>query len=566
MLSFLVSVVLAASPPDGLWSAPRVQAEGEVRALAVRALRTETGRHSATTWARRVFEELRDEGWWSARIEADSSAGELRLRIEAGARARLRALDIRGVDPELAERWRLASGLRISDPFRPREWPHRLRRGLRGLGQDGHLFASATLVHRDIDPATGDVALTLMIRPGPRLRLRRVEILGATTTRPEVLARLSGLRPGRVLRESDLARGRRRLQAREVVEAVDEPQLLRVPGLRDAVDLRWRVVQSPRSGRLAAALGVVDEPEGDGTRISGSVELALLDLFGSARRFEGRWSDDGRSRRRLDLDYLEPLAFGTPLDLRLGLGQRHEDGAYDTLRFDLEGILPPEAARELVLRVGADRTTFLGEVGRLRWRQRLGVVYGRIRARPVARGIYGSLRSSVEAARVRDRSRDPQDDSQTIEASVGQTLLEADGRVGWAFSPTVAWVGHLHWRSTETEVLPLPRSELWSLGGAATVRGYREEQFLGERIAWGGTELVLGPSGAGQAYAFVDLGWVRQTQTGPDGEATDEQWLQGFGLGLRSPTTLGALDLSLGFAESLGLGSGKLHLRLVRAF
>jgi len=100
------------------------------------------------------------------------------------------------------------------------------------------------------------------------------------------------------------------------------------------------------------------------------------------------------------------------------------------------------------------------------------------------------------------------------------------------------------------------------LGGATTVRGYAEERFLGERVAWGGGEVVLGPADGGQGFLFLDLGWVQTTRE----DDVDEQWLRGFGVGLRSPTTLGAIDLSLGFAERVGFDAGKLHLVLVRGF
>lgn len=511
--------------------------------------------------ARRAYEILRGEGWLWARVAVTESGDTTRVRADAGRRARVGTVRVRSSDEELARVWREAAGLREGVLLRPARFESALRRGLRAVGERGHPFASATVVEQTADPASGRVALTVSLVTGPRRRIGAVVVEGATHTRPEVLARLSGLEVGDWVRESALEESRARLEGRSrLVRSVDTVGLRPRPGEPDEVDVVLRVEQPPTTGSFSAAVGAVRDDD-DETRISGSVDLVLLDLFGTARAFEGRWSDDGRSRRRLDVAYLEPAVFGTGLDLRIEAGQRHEDESFDLVRGDLRVELPDASGRLLSFSIGADRTTFIGQQGRVRLRQRFGGSVGYASARPRTTGFYGTFRSAVEAARVVDRIRDPEGD-ESVEAATAQTLVEFDGRLATAFGRNVALAVDLHWRSTETGTLPLPRSEQWALGGATTVRGYAEERFLGERIAWGGGEVVLGPDGGGQGFVFLDLGWVRTTRE----DAADERWLQGFGVGLRSPTTLGAIDLSLGFAERIGFDAGKLHLVLVRGF
>lgn len=504
-----------------------------------------------------LYARLRDEGWFWARLAVDS----LTVRVDGGRRARVGTVDVRCRDDVLGDAWRVASGLRDGTPLRPSGFGARVRQGLRSLGERGHPFASATVLEQVGDPTTGRVDLVVRVVPGPRARIGAIVVEGTTHTRPEALARLSGLEVGAWIRESSLEEARARLRNRtRLVRAVEPVALRPREGDPETVDVVLRVEQPATTGSFAAAIGAV-RTEDDETRISGSVDLLLLDLFGTARAFEGRWSDDGATRRHLDVSYLEPAAFGTGLDLRLAAGQRHEDDAFDTVRGDVRAELPSASGQTLSLSVGADRTTFVGESGRVRQRQRFGAGYGTVAFRPVRSGIYGGFRSAVEAARVVDRQRDPEGDGR-VEANVTQTLIEFDGRLARAFSPTVALAFDVHWRSTETDALPVPRSEQWALGGATTVRGYAEDRFLGERVAWGGLELVLGPQGGGQGFAFFDAGWVRTT--GDDG--AQENRLRGFGVGLRSPTTLGAIDLSLGFAERIGFDAGKLHLVLVQGF
>lgn len=507
--------------------------------------------------AERSYARLRDEGWMWARVAVDS----VTVGVRGGPRATIASLDVRCRDEALALAWRDGSGLREGAILRPGTFERRLRRGLRALGERGHPFASATLVRQEADPETGAIDLAVNVVPGPRLRIGGIVVEGTTHTRPEALARLSGLEIGAWVRESSLEEARLRLRNRPaLVRAIGDVELRPRPGSRDEVDVVLGVEQPATTGSFAAAIGAVRDDE-DETRISGSVDLVLLDLFGTARAFQGRWSDDGATRRRLDVSYLEPAAFGTGLDLRLEAGQRHEDDAFDTVRGDLRAELPSVTGRTLSISVGLDRTTFIGDEGRARARQRFGGGFGFSARRPVPTGNYGLFRSAVEAARVVDRRRDPEGTGR-IEATITQTLVEFDGKLGRALSRTVAVELDVHWRSTETDALPVPRSEQWALGGATTVRGYAEDRFLGERTAWGGLEVVLGPAGGGQGFVFYDAGWVRTT-----GETSaSENRLRGFGVGLRSPTALGSVDLSLGFAERIGFDAGKLHLVLVRGF
>ena len=57
------------------------------------------------------------------------------------------------------------------------------------------------------------------------------------------------------------------------------------------------------------------------------------------------------------------------------------------------------------------------------------------------------------------------------------------------------------------------------------------------------------------------------TSTEVDGvNVTEENLLTGFGLGVRAPTALGAIDLSLGFADELTFDEGRLHVALIQTF
>lgn len=550
---------------------PRPEIDGS-EAAAVRAVRDAvSGASSApvSEWVHRAWEALEAAGWPRARLRVDTLAAgpQWRLEVDSGPRSQVGRLELRGPDAAVTAIWAEAAGLGPGDELGGGRFDAALERGLRAVSDAGFPLASVTVVHQAYHDGTGTIDLTLLVRPGPRARVREILVDGAVRTRPEVLARLSGLQPGDWVVESRLEEARGRLLARGgLVETVEPVEVLRVPGEPELVDLRLRVEQDPRAGSFQGALGARQRPDGE-TELSGAVELVLRDLFGTARNFRGAWSDDGRGRSRLDLSWLEPMVLGSGLDLRLALGQRHEDEAYDMVLGDLGLLLPARPGLQLGVTTGLDRTTFKGDTGRSRRRTRAGVVLGLDWVRGYGGGGYGRFGTDFQAAFVSDRRKDPDDPGgQSVDKSVRHSLIQVDGRLGWAFTGAIAVETHAGWRSTEAAPLPLPRSEQWAVGGATTVRGHAEDAFFGERVAFGGVELVFGPPRRGQAYLFLDGGWVQATSAVDGVNSTREDRLSGFGLGVRAPTALGAIDLSLGFADEFNFDQGKLHVALVQAF
>jgi hypothetical protein len=517
--------------------------------------------------ARAVYAGLREAGYLWARVGVAAQGDTLRL--EPGPRARIAALHVEGADSLLARDFVRGAELMAGVDFRPGRWAEQLARGLRALAERGHPFANVSIRDLASDERAGAVSLTLWLYCGPSAAVSSVTVLGATHTRPDVLQRMTGIKPGGRFRESMLEAAAGRLLAREVVVAVDEIAPVAHDGAGAQVDLRVRVQQAPTTGRVSAALGLVREAQQAGTKLTGSVDLALLDLFGTARQLRTSWLDNAAGRRRLDISYLEPLLLGMPLDLRMAIGQRHQQNVFDTVLGDLGLRLPWTGRLNLELGAGADRTTFEGAGARTRSRQRLNALVGLTGRRGPAGGAYGSLSTRLEGARVRESaSSAPLDPSAPTSAfSESQTMVDARASLGYALAARWALEARGTWQSTAGERLPLPPSEQWYVGGATTVRGYREEQFHGERVAYGGGELVVGAVRGSQGYAFYDLGWVRETADAvPAGLFTRDRWLHGFGLGMRVTSRAGRIDLSVGFSGSVSFDTGKAHIALTQDF
>ena len=100
-------------------------------------------------------------------------------------------------------------------------------------------------------------------------------------------------------------------------------------------------------------------------------------------------------------------------------------------------------------------------------------------------------------------------------------------------------------------------AETYPLGGARSLRGYRENQFRGEKVAWGNFEYRFGRES--RIFLFYDAGVYYREDTG-------WQVLDGLGFGLMSSSKLGTVALSFGMGERIALDGMLIHISLIENF
>jgi len=492
------------------------------------------------------------------------------ITVAPGPRYTIGAIAVEGDDfpgrARLLEAWLPRPG----DPFVPGRYLDAAAGVVAGCAERGHPFPLWLTRELSIDPASASVAITASLVPGP------VAVIGPqTTTLPggrgeSFLLRTAGLERGRRFRESDLLRGVDRLLMRDLYERVDAP-LVHLTTARDTVGVVWRVEPIERPNRINVILGLSREPDG-GTRFSGQVDVALPNLAGTGRSLEAGWSDDGQDRSRFGFQYLEPLVLGTPLDTDLALENEVRRDLYTRFTAENRWRLPVVSLWGVEVGVGWDRTTYpAGEVERTRrLRGRAAVLHSRgDRARSGWSGAF-AIETASRSTALRVVDEDSLAGPSQLGSQDSQRLYEVDLSGELWLRPTVSVAGRATFREIDADVRPVPLSEQYYYGGARTLRGYREEEFHGETVAYGGVELRLGRARRSRVYTFVDVGYFEfSTREGDaiEGPLVTRSGRQtGFGLGLMTAAATGRLDLAVGFPGNVDFETAKLHVALIGSF
>jgi outer membrane protein assembly factor BamA len=483
------------------------------------------------------------------------SSGTLHVAIAEGREARLAAVFLRGnrVIAEVTAREIL--GLAPGMVYRTEVIDSRLAVLMAAYAARGHLDAEATLERLEFTPQ--GVVLGIALAEGEAAVLSEVAVHGTEATR--LVQRLSRLETTRPADARRIAAAPALVRRSGLFAAVETPLLYRVPN--HGVGVLLRVSEAQRRHSVFGALGVGRDPVRDRAVLTGVVDVAFRNIASSGRDLAVGWRRDGLVGSRLAIAYRERFLAGSALDLTADVGQQVRDSSFTAQTLALAASLPLNRNLALEVGVAGDRAVFhVGLEGNtLRARPRIGLTYGTLTEDMNSRR-FGGFEVRAESAWRRNDLAGP---GVTDRSRVRQTLYSGRFHAGAPITTRFAWAARGAWYVLTSDEAEIPASELFAFGGQGTVRGYREEQFRGDQVAYGGIELRYGSSRAAQVYGFVDAGGLRRKRRDAEREASAHA---GFGAGLRADVGTGALDLAFGAGDGGGFGDLKVHVGLQQRF
>jgi outer membrane protein insertion porin family len=444
-------------------------------------------------------------------------------------------------------------------------------RVLEGAGEAGRPFAKwvTSSVELDVEKHIVNIEATLLA--GYSAWLGPVTTSLPPGRASEFAVRTSGLRAGAPFRQSDLDRAVDRLLARDLYAQVDEP-VVYVTAAVDTVGVELPIIPRRKANRLQVILGLSRREDG-GSRLSGQVDLDLPNLAGTGRALNVGWRDDGDRTSRFGFRYLEPLAFGTPLDTDIALDSEVQRDAYTRFRLENRWRLPVVALWGVEVGAGWDRSTYptgsLERTSRIRVR---GALYHRRgdRSRSGWEGVF-AVEEAWRSATTRTDTTGALGSSNTLGVASTQRIFEVDVAGELWIGSGLSLFGRGSFRELAGPDGEVPLAEQFRFGGANSLRGYREDEFHGSRAAWGAVELRVGSARGSRLYTFYDLGYFAfetrdPTAADPGRRSLQQGWPRGYGLGIFARTPGGDLSLAVGFPGTVDFDLAKLHVTLLESF
>jgi outer membrane protein insertion porin family len=419
------------------------------------------------------------------------------------------------------------------------------------------------------DPAKKDYFADIHININKErfCRIDKIEIVGNNKTQSYVIQRELRLKPGEVYSQKVIDDLPSRLNRLAFFEPVGNPKYF-VDSKNEGI-LRIEVkekVTNNFDGIIGYIPSTVSNQSG---YLTGLVDVSLRNLFGTGRAAAIHWQQYNRSSQDLQLKYLEPWLFGYPFNLNLSLFQRQQDSTYvqRTVEASLEYLATDNVSASVFISTDAVIPTDNGN--------QIFTVYNSsslttglnikvdTRDDPYAptRGILFLNSYSFSKKTI---SGPVQFFTPDLATSINLQRLTLDiGGYYELFNRQVIALG-LHGRELRGQFFE--NSDLFRLGGASSLRGYSESQFLGNRVMWTNLEFRSLLTKRSFVFLFLDTGYYLRNADPSRNILKAEGFNVGYGLGMNIETGLGVLSVSFALAKGDSFSNGKIHFGIVNQF
>ena len=484
----------------------------------------------------RILKGYQSRGFWHVavafpRVAMRSRDATVAFAIVEGTRTRVASVEVRGDLGFDQSDVRLAFGLARGMVLLESDLGQRLDRLLRFYEDRGYPFCA---LRPDVQFDSDGARVQVAVSSGPLVHVNAVRFKGNQTTREDVLLRHISFVAGEVYDQRRVDAFVRRLQNLPFIDRVYTPELV---STGDEMGLVIGLEESHHT-RIEGVLGV-----GSGQGLTGEIALDVLNFSGGGREGYALWSRQGVGLSNLRVSYREPYVLNSPLS-----------GWGEVEMFARTGYVTHKFGGGADVSVG-EGARFFG-----------GVAHRRVLPDSAGLGFYESERMwSLESgvrfdrrghamsgwvAEIRGEMGEVSDGIRRVQWGVdGQVFLPVGRQSIIAGRARALWVGQKG---------DVPQTAGIWLGGAESLRGYREEMFWGTNAGWVNVEWrwLLGPKT--RLFAFVDAGRIEG--------AGSRSWPVSYGVGLLANGRMGAVGIDYGLPRGESLGQGMVHVRMVSAF
>ena len=394
----------------------------------------------------------------------------------------------------------------------------------------------------------------------------KVEILGNTKTKDYVIIREIRIDSSEVYSQNRLNEIPAKLNRLRFFQPVNRP--LFYLNNKDEGILQISIKEK-ETNNFDGVIGYVPGNDNEKGYFTGFVNISLRNLFGTGRAAAFRWEQQNRESQELEIKYLEPWLFGYPFNINLGLFQRKQDTTYVQRHFNgqINYLATEEISAGVLLEAQSTIPTDNG-TSRFSVYNSSTITTGinfQLDSRddfyaPTS-GVYflNSYKYSRKKINGPARFLTPETETEII-----LQKIEVDFNTYFEiFNRNILAIG-FHGRELRGSFFEV--SDLYYLGGTNTLRGYREKQFQGNRLAWSNLEYRYLLTRRSFAFVFFDSGYFLRSEDLSRGIQKVSDVKLGYGIGINLETGLGVLGVSFALAKGDSFSDGKIHFGLLNEF
>jgi outer membrane protein insertion porin family len=429
------------------------------------------------------------------------------------------------------------------------------------------VIIKSVILNKDSVNQKNFAVIKLAVEKGNLSRIDKVDIRGNIFTNENVIIRELRISKGEIYSQKRIDEFPKRINRLRFFEPVTTPQYYINSKGEGVLVIE---VKEKQTNNFDGIIGYIPgTKENEKGYLTGLINISLRNLFGTGRAAALRWNKFGRNSQELELKYLEPWLFNFPFNIGLNLFQRIQDTTYVQRKFngEIEYLATEDISASLILGtesvIPSERTIPVFTVFNS------SIVTTGLNLKIDTRDDPYSPTSGLLFINSYSFSRKTINGPLQFITPLIKTKLDLQ-RIAFDFDIFFNFFARqvlaFSVNGRELRGPSFENSDLFRLGGTSTLRGYREEQFLGSRILWTNFEYRFLLTRRTFAFVFFDTGYYLRNAEAERNILKAEDFLYGYGLGLNLETGLGILAVSFALGQGDSFTDGKIHFGLVNEF
>ncbi|MCX7984675.1 MAG: BamA/TamA family outer membrane protein [Bacteroidetes bacterium] len=499
-------------------------------------------------------------------IDTTSQVVDIRYYLSEGKQSIVNSLHVKGDSLFTADELTLTMSTGEGSPFNPTQLENDIQTLLHRCDQKGYPFATLVIEQLERHEHENEYRwnIVLNINKQQRVRLSEVKFEGLKTTREEIAFRETRLQPGQYYTSQVPPVVKKRLERLRVFRSVSTPELYVKGSPEQQPDLNGGLKIAVTEGNTIVFDGMIGYlpalPNQSKGTIVGLLSLQFRNLFGTARSLSTRWYRERAHTQEVEVTYSEPWLLSYPINSTIGITQRRHDSTY--IRNSYTGVVEYMVSEEFSvgLVLSGVYTHAIEGYGKRVMPSSSSVSIGasvkydtRNSVHTPTEGILYSTQYSTgtqwQTAFGTNPSR--KNTTQRLHFDCEWYILVAHRQI---------LVLDAHIRALYTSFSTI--SDLFLFGGTTSLRGYREGQFAGSRIAWLNSEYRYLVAPRSYFFVFSNVGYYFSPRNDAFNMYEQSGYPIGYGVGVRMETTLGFLGVSIAFGKGDTFSTAKLHVRV----
>lgn len=401
----------------------------------------------------------------------------------------------------------------------------------------------------------------LDVNKGELQKLNKVEIEGNTKTDNSVIVNEIRITNDEIYSQEKIDKIPIVLNKLNFFEAVETPKYYVDNENKGVLKIS---IKEKNTNSFDGIIGYIpSQSENEKGYLTGFVNIILRNLFGTGRGTSIKWQQETSATQELSLKYLEPWLFNFPFNLSLEFFQRKQDSSYVKRLFggNLEFLATENISAAFILEneiiiptISTVSVNNIPKSNSVNTGLKLKVDYRDDIFAPTKGILFGSVYKFQQKKIT----------SNEVAENVNYHNYELE--FGGYLSFFKSQVLSLEIDAKEIIGDYFNVSDYFQFGGTNSVRGYRENTFLGNRVIWSNLEYRFLLAQRSYLFTFWDSGYYLQTNKLAENNIRMEKYINGFGLGLSLETGLGIMKVSYAVAQGTSLFDGFIHFGLFNDF